>query len=305
MSHERDVSIRSGRRVAESLRTCGAQVTVRDVDAQLLPFLSEHRPDVVWPLLHGAGGEDGSLRDVLDLLGLCYVGTGPHASRSTWNKAIAKRVAGQAGLSTPDHVTLPQSLFRDLGARAVLAGVVERLGFPLIVKPNEGGSALGVSWVADAAALPRAMVECFAYGDVALIERAVTGTEIGVSVIDDGSGPRALPAVEVTTDGPYDYDARYNPGRTEYFAPARLSNELASRAAEAAITAHTSLGLRHVSRTDMIIDSDGVPQFLEVNVVPGTTETSLLPQAIRASGRSLADVYGSLVNAALTSANAR
>ncbi|ROS75537.1 D-alanine--D-alanine ligase [Cellulomonas sp. PhB143] len=306
MSHEREVSVRSGRRVAEVLRACGMEVSVRDLDAALLPYLETHRPDAVWPLLHGAGGEDGSLRDVLDALGLPYVGTGPGASRVAWSKTIAKGAVAAVGISTPDFVTLPQTLFRELGARAVLDRVVARLGLPLVVKPTHGGSALGVTLVRRAEELPRAMVECFAYGSVALIERAVVGTEIAVSVIDDGAGPsdagpRALPAVEIVTDGSYDYDARYNPGRTEYFSPARLDPAVAERAARVAVEAHRVLGLRHLSRTDMIVDDAGVPHFLEVNVAPGMTETSLLPQAVRASDRTLADVYGGLVAAALSS----
>jgi D-alanine-D-alanine ligase len=180
--------------------------------------------------------------------------------------------------------------------------VVAKLGLPLVVKPSRGGSALGVTLVRSAEDLPRAMVACFAYGDTALIERAVEGVEVAVSVVDLDGAPTALPAVEVATDGPYDYDARYNPGRTEYFAPARLPDELARRAAEVAVSAHQVLGLRHLSRTDLIIDGDGVPWFLEVNVAPGMTETSLFPQAAEAGGHHLPTLYRSLVEAGLRGA---
>lgn len=298
LSHERDVSLRSGRRVAEALRTAGAEVTLHDVDADLLPMLDEVRPDVAWPVLHGASGEDGSVRDVLHLVSVPYVGTGPRASRVAWNKPVAKSVVARAGIATPDYVTLPQSLFRDLGARAVLDAIVDNLGLPLVVKPASGGSALGVTYVSARADLAQAMVSCFAYGDIALIEKAVVGTEIAVSVIETADGLQALPAVEVVTDGAYDYDARYNPGRTEYFAPARLAPGDADLVARTAIAAHEALGLRHVSRTDLILDTDGVPQFLEVNVAPGMTETSLLPQAALAGGYSLPALYLSIVTTA-------
>ncbi|MFI2754986.1 D-alanine--D-alanine ligase [Cellulomonas sp. P22] len=298
LSHERDVSLRSGRRVADALRAAGAEVTVHDVDADLVPALTQTHPDVVWPLLHGASGEDGSVRDVLELLGMRTLGTGPRASRVAWSKPIAKTVVALAGIDTPEFVTLPQSLFRELGATRVLDAITERLGLPLVVKPASGGSALGVSLVRDAADLPRAMVDCFAYGDTALIERAVTGTELAVSVIDTGDGPTALPAVEIVTDGPYDYDARYNPGRTEYFSPARLSPEVADRVGQAAVAAHVALGLEHVSRTDLIVGDDGTVWFLEVNVAPGMTETSLLPQAAEAAGFELSALYLALVRAA-------
>ncbi len=302
LSHEREVSLRSGRRVAEALRSAGVDVTVRDVDAELLPFLASSRPDVVWPLLHGASGEDGSIRDVLELIGIPYIGTGPRSCRAAWSKTVAKGVVLSAGLSTPRYVTLPQALFRELGAQPVLDAIVGELGLPLAIKPTQGGSALGVTIVTDAAQLPRAMVDCFAYGDVALIESAVVGTEVAVSVVDDGTGPRALPPVEIVTEGRYDYDARYNPGRTEYFAPARIDAELTEQVCDAALRAHTALGLRQISRTDMIIDADRTPQFLEVNVAPGMTETSLLPQAVRAAELDLPELYRSIINGALAPA---
>lgn len=299
LSHERDVSLRSGRRVAEALRSAGVEVWVHDVDADLVPALTEAGPDLVWPLLHGASGEDGSVRDVLELLGIRSLGTGPRASRIAWSKPIAKTFVTRAGLATPQFVTLPQSLFRELGAGRVMDAVIAKLGLPLVVKPSRGGSALGVTLVRTADDLPRAMVACFAYGDTALIERAVEGTEVAVGVVEIDGEPVALPGVEVVTEGPYDYDARYNPGRTEYFAPARLSAEVAARAAKVAVAAHRALGLRHLSRTDLIIDRDGRPWFLEVNVAPGMTETSLFPQAAEAGGHHLPTLYRQLVEAGL------
>ncbi|MBO3085394.1 D-alanine--D-alanine ligase family protein [Cellulomonas fengjieae] len=299
LSHERDVSLRSGRRVADALRSVGVDVSIHDVDADLVPALVQLRPDLVWPLLHGTSGEDGSVRDVVQMLGLRLLGTGPRESRVAWSKPIAKTVAARAGLATPDFVTLPQSLFRELGARHVLDSIVARLGLPLVVKPSRGGSALGVTLVTRADELPQAMVDCFAYGDTALIERAVLGTEVAVSVIDTGDGPTALPAVEIVTEGPYDFDARYNPGRTEYFVPARLSPELSAAVADVAVAAHRAFGLDGLSRTDLIVDHDGTVWFLEVNVAPGMTETSLLPQAAEAAGLSLGQLYRALVETAL------
>lgn len=299
LSHERDVSLRSGRRVAEALRGVGVEVTVHDVDADLVPALTQLRPDLVWPLLHGASGEDGSVRDVVRLLGIPMLGTDPRASRVAWSKPISKTVVARAGIATPDFVTFPQTLFHELGAGPVLELLDARLGLPLVVKPSRGGSALGVSLVTTHDYLPRAMVDCFSYSDTALVERAVEGVEVGVSVVDTGDGPIALPAVEIVTDGPYDYDARYNPGRTEYFAPARLSAGLARRAGEVAVAAHRALGLERISRTDLIVDPAGEVWFLEVNSSPGMTETSLLPQAAEAAGHNLGELYRSLVRASL------
>ncbi len=298
LSHERDVSIRSGRRVAEALKGVGVKADIRDVDAGLIPFLRQLSGTVVWPLLHGASGEDGSLQDVLEMCGVKYVGTDPRSARVAWSKPVAKAVLSRAGIATPDHVTLPASLFRELGAEKVLSLVVDRLGLPLVVKPACGGSALGVTTVLTPDDLPRAMVDCFAYGEVALIEKAVTGIEVAVSVVGDGEAAYALPAVEIVTEGNYDYDARYNAGRTEYFAPARLDADQAAIVAAAALQAHRALGLRNLSRTDLILDPASVAQFLDVNVAPGMTETSLFPQAIEAAGRDLGQVYKEIVSLA-------
>ena len=300
LSHERDVSLRSGRRVAEALRSVGLEVALHDVDDDLLPALAQLRPSIVWPLLHGASGEDGSVRDILELLDQPYIGADPRASRVAWSKPIAKTVVGRAGIATPRFVTLPQSLFRELGASRVLDSIVAALGLPLVVKPAKGGSALGVSVVHEVASLPRAMVDAYAYGETAIIEQAVTGTEVAVSVVDTGSGPKVLPAVEIVPrEGPYDYDARYVPGRVEYFTPARLDEATTARVAAAALGVHEALGLRHLSRSDLIVDADGVPQFIDINTAPGMTETSLLPQAAVAAGYELGELYGMIIRGAL------
>jgi len=305
LSHEREVSLRSGRRVADALRDAGCQVTVSDVDEQLIHTLRAGHVDVVWPLLHGASGEDGSVRDVLELLGVPYVGSVPQACRVAWDKPVAKGMVREAGLLTPDSVALPHGVFRELGASRVLAAMVDRLGLPLMVKPARGGSALGASVVRTAEALPRAMVDCFAYGDVALVERYVSGVEVAVSVIDTGDGARTLPPVEIEPDGGiYDYDARYTAGATEFFCPARLTAESLALVQRVALTAHAAFGLRHLSRTDLIVDEEGRAWFLEVNVAPGLTETSLLPQSSEAAGLQASELYRRLVEAALEPAAA-
>lgn len=298
LSHERDVSVRSGRRVAEELRDRGLSVTVHDVDTGLLPALRDNADAVVWPLLHGASGEDGSLQALLELAGSRYVGTRSKEARVAWVKPVAKAVYGTGGVQTPDFVTLPQSLFREVGAEQVLDAIVDRFGLPLVVKPARGGSALGVSLVSERDQLARAMVHCFAYGDIAMIEHAVDGTEVAVSVIGTGDHAEALPPVEIVCDGPYDYDARYNPGRVEYFTPARLDDDVAAAVAQVAVTVHRRMGLRDLSRVDVIVDRDGVPQVLDVNIAPGLTETSLFPQAATAHDHDLGALYERIVRGA-------
>ena len=296
LSPERDVSMRSGRRVTDALRRTGADVEMNDVDAALLPALAAQRPACVVPLLHGAAGEDGAMRDVLSALGLVYVGSTPTACRLAFDKPTASALVRAAGVAAPESVALPHTTFRELGAPAVLDAVVALLGLPLMVKPTRGGSSLGAAVIRTAAELPAAMVAAFAYGDTALIERFVTGAEVAVSVVDDGTGPRALPVVEVVPDGGfYDYAARYTAGATQFFVPARLSDDVLAACAAVAVTVHTTLGLRDWSRCDLIVDADGTPWFLEVNVAPGMTETSTYPQAVAAAGLELGALTATLV----------
>lgn len=300
ISHERDVSLRSGRRVADSLAEHGVDVVLRDPDATLLPYLVENRPDVVWPALHGASGEDGSLRGLFELIGIPFVGSSADSARLAWDKPTAKVLVARAGVATPRSITLPRETFRELGATGVLASVAGGLPPRLVVKPARGGSAQGVTLIDDRDELPRAMVDAYTYCDVALIEQRVVGTEIAVGILDSGDSPVALPAVEIEPlSGVYSFDARYNAGETRFYTPARLTDETAARAAETAILAHQALGLRHLSRVDLIIDDSGTPWFLEANVVPGLTETSLLPQALEAAGHDLGWVYAALAEAAI------
>ncbi len=303
ISHERDISLRSGRRVADSLAEHGIAVALRDPDATLLDYLRKERPDVIWPALHGASGEDGALRGLLDFMGIPYVGSRSDPARLAWDKPTAKVIAGRAGVATPRSITLPRDAFRELGAASVLARIAEELPFPLVVKPARGGSAQGVTLVSNAEELPRAMVDAYTYSDVALIEEKIVGTEIAVGIIDTGEGPIGLPVVEIEpVSGVYSFEARYNAGETRFYTPARLDDETTERATAAAIAAHSAIGLRHLCRVDMIVDAAGTPWFLEANVLPGLTETSILPLALEAAGHDLGWVYSALADAALREA---
>lgn len=296
LSHERDVSLRSGRRVAEALRDTGTEVEQRDVDASLLLRLREDPPACVLPVLHGATGEDGAIREVLELVGTPYVGSRPEACRVAFDKPVARTVVARAGLNVARGVALPAETFRELGAAEVLAAVVEELGLPVIVKPAKGGSALGCSVVRSPGELAGAMVDAFAYGDTALVETYVEGTEVAVPVVDTGDGPRALPVVSITPDGGvYDYSARYTAGSTEFEVPAKLDDDVAVECARVAVAAHQALGLRDLSRSDLIVDDVGQVWFLEVNVAPGLTETSTVPLSVQAAGLDLGELIGTLV----------
>ena len=305
LSHERDVSLRSGRRVSDSLSQHGIEVVMRDPDATLLEYLETARPDVIWPALHGASGEDGALRGLIEFLGIPFVGSRSDGSRLAWDKPTAKVIVSRAGVPTPPSITLPRDTFRELGAGAVLDIISAELPVPVVVKPAQGGSAQGVSIVDTIDELPRAMVNAYTYSDVALIEQKIVGVEIAVSIIDTGDGPVALPAIEIEPiSGVYTFEARYTAGETRYYAPARISDEVAARAAEVAITAHSALGLRHISRIDLIVDGAGTPWFLEASTLPGLTETSLFPLALEAAGHDVGWVYSALAEAAIREAGA-
>ncbi|SDY19354.1 D-alanine-D-alanine ligase [Micromonospora pattaloongensis] len=299
LSYERDVSLRSGRRVLDALRASGIEAELRDADVTLLPALEADPPDAVVIALHGATGEDGSLRGVLDLYDIPYVGCDARSSRLAWDKPSAKTVLREAGIPTPDWVALPHDRFSELGAVVVLDRIAERIGLPLMVKPAHGGSGLGAAVVRDVGALPAAMVGCFSYDSTALVERYVPGMDVAVSVVDLGEGPQALPAVEIVPrNGVYDYAARYTAGLTTWHAPARLDAAVATRVAETALAAHSALGLRDLSRVDLIVDASGQPHVLEVNVSPGMTETSLLPLAVQAAGLDFGKLLATLVSRA-------
>lgn len=300
LSHEREVSLRSGRRVAAALRETGATVHEWDTDAALLPRITRDTPDAVVVALHGGEGENGAVQGVLEIHGVPFVGTDPRASRRAHDKPTAKAELARAGLDTPPWVALPHATFRELGAAGLLDAIVDRLGLPLMLKPDQGGSALGAEVVRDAAALPAAMVGALAYSETVLVERYVDGVEVAVAVVDTGDGPVALPAVEVEPDGGvYDYTHRYTAGLTRFHCPARLDPGVAGAVADAAVAAHRALGLRDLSRADAIVDTGGRVYLLEVNSSPGLTETSLFPRAVAAAGREVGPVFADLVERAI------
>ncbi|WP_336921467.1 D-alanine--D-alanine ligase family protein [Aquipuribacter sp. SD81] len=298
LSAEREVSLQSGRGVVSALAEVGVDAGVADVGADLLDVVRRHAPDVVWPVLHGAGGEDGTLPQVLELLRVPFVGSPSGAARLAWDKTAAAEVAARAGAAVPPSVTLPQSLVRDVGPARLLPLVAERIPGPVVVKPVHGGSSLGVGVVHDPGDLPHAMVSALGHDSQCRVERFVPGTEVAVTVVDDGGGPVAAPAVEIAPDsGAYDYGSRYTAGATVFHCPARLPDDVAQRLLAQAVAVHVALGLGHLSRSDWIVDADGRAWFLEVNTSPGMTGTSLVPQALQEQGGAAA-VYARLVAAA-------
>lgn len=301
LTPERDVSLRSGRRLAESLREAlpDADVVEADITATTIAQLHNNRPDCVIPMVHGAVGEDGSLRSVFESLHIPFVGSTSAASRIAFDKGIASSLLPAENI--PRFVALPHNFFKEMGANAVIDAVVSDLGVPLIVKPLTGGSALGVTKCDSPADLPTALVTAFGYSDTVMIQQVRTGTELALTVIELNGELTALPPVEIVPlSGVYNYDARYTAGATEFFVPARLDSHMDQRVRDFAILVHTTLGLRDISRTDVIVDSQGDIWFLEANVAPGMTETSLVPQALSAAGMDVGNVFAQLVHHAIS-----
>lgn len=295
-SLERGVSLRSGARVEDALEALGHDVVPLDVGADLVKRLLAERPDVAFVAMHGPGGEDGTAQELLEILGIPFTGPGVAACARCIDKVLAKHELRLAGVPTPDWFAFNETAFRDLGAADALAELEERLGFPLVVKPSRGGSALGIKFAASWFEVPEALVSAFSYDDRVLLERFVDGRELAVSVLGD----EPLPVVEAIPGGGdrYDFEARYEIGRTNFICPAELSEADANAVTAAALAAYEALGCSGFSRVDLILAGDG-PQVLEVNAIPGLTDTSLLPQAAEAAGISFENLVERILQLAL------
>jgi D-alanine-D-alanine ligase len=293
-SLERQVSLQSGARVEDALERLGHEVHGIDVDHDLVRRLRELAPDVAFVALHGRDGEDGTVQELLEVLGIPYTGSGVSACVRASDKVLAKHEMRDAGIPTPDSLSFNETAFKELGAADALGAIEERLGFPLVVKPADQGSALGIKFAAAAAEVPAALVAAFSYSTKVLLERHVAGHDLAVSVLDGV----ALPIVEaVPVDGQaYDFTARYTIGRTDFVCPADLPDDVTARAQELAVRTHELLGCRGFSRVDLMRDhATGELWVLEVNAIPGLTDTSLLPQAADAAGIGFDELVGRIL----------
>jgi D-alanine-D-alanine ligase len=280
-SLERGVSLRSGARVEDALGRLGHEVDAIDVGADLVQRLSAGSFDVAFVAMHGVGGEDGTAQELLEILGIPFTGPGAAACARCMDKVQAKHAMREAGIPTPDWFAFNETAFRELGAADALGQIEQRLGFPLVVKPSRSGSSLGVRFAAAQAEVPAALVAAFSYDSRVLLERFVDGRELAVSVLGD----EALPVVEVipAAGDRYDFEARYEIGRSRFVCPAALGDEEERAVTEAALATYRTLGATGFARVDVILGDDG-PWVLEANAIPGLTDTSLLPQAAEAAG---------------------
>jgi D-alanine-D-alanine ligase len=285
--------------LAEQLVKAGLEVDHWDVDERFVGLLAGRSADVAFVALHGGTGENGTVQALLELAGLPYVGSTAGACRGAYDKAIAKTRMVEAGVATPRWVTLPSTIFREVGPENLYHLVDSVIGLPLVVKPVQGGSALGVSVVHEEQELPGALVQAFAYAPEVLLEAWIDGYEVTVPVLDLGEGPKALAPmlIELPAGTSYDYQARYDASSdVRYTSLADDDGRFDIPAVRAvAEQVHALLGLRDLSRVDVIVGRDGVLQVLEAAVTPGLTETSTFPLAVTSAGLELSDVYATLV----------
>lgn len=295
-SLERGVSLRSGERVAEALVDLGHQVDAMDLGPDLVSRLESSRPDVAFIALHGTEGEDGTIQALLELLGIPHTGPGVAACQRCMDKSLAKYILREHGLPTPDWVSYSEASIRDFGAASTFGTAVERVGLPLVAKPASQGSSLGVKVVTEITQIPNALITALSYDNRALLETWVSGRELAVSVIGD----EALPIVEAipTESNTYDFEARYEVGGASFECPADLSEDKAEEVERVALAAYEALGCSGFSRVDVILADDG-PQVLEINAIPGLTETSLLPQAAEAAGLEFTAMVEKIIDLAL------
>ncbi len=300
-SLERQVSLKSGARVEESLRRLGHEVIELDVDVELVNRLSAERPDVAFVVLHGRDGEDGTVQELLEVLGIPYTGSRVSACIRASDKVLAKHAMRDAGIPTPDFFAFSETAFKGLGAAQALPAISSRLSFPLVIKPASQGSALGIKFARSATDVPTALVAAFSYDRKVLLERYVAGRELAISILEDSGRPWALPIVEAVPEQEsfYDFESRYEIGRTRFVCPAELDAELALKAQTIALDAFNLLGCSVFARVDLMLDAETSELYvLEVNPIPGLTETSLLPQAADAAGIGFDDLIARIVAAA-------
>jgi D-alanine-D-alanine ligase len=306
-SLERTVSLRSGAQVQDALRRLGHEARAIDVGADLVEQLLEVAPDAVFVALHGREGEDGTVQDLLEAVGIPYTGSGAAACMRCTDKALAKQLMREAGIPTPVFDALRERAIEELGATAALPAIERRIGFPMVVKPACGGSALGVKFAQSQAELPGAIVGALSYDEKVVLERYVRGRDLAVSVLDaqagaQGSAPQALPVVEAIPreEDFYAYESRYEIGMTTFVCPAELPPAVSERAQQLALAVYELLGCHGGARVDLMLEESGALTVLETNVIPGLTETSLLPLAADAAGIDFDELVARILASAST-----
>ena len=295
-SLEREISLRSGRRVERALRELGYDVHALDVDGDFVERVLAEQPHFVFVAMHGRGGEDGTLQDLLETLAVPYTGSDPLSSALCMDKMLFKRMLRLHDIPTPAFHSFNETAFRELGGAGTFPKLLAELGLPAVVKPVAQGSAIGIKFVTDAEQLPSAILGAFGYGDRVLVERRIVGRELAVTIVGPAAHPRALPVVELfTPENFYSYEVHYTIGQLRMEVPAELSEEVRVRVESTALAAYTLMGCRDFARVDLILDEHNTPQVLEINTIPGLTETGITTAAAEAAGMTFAELVAAIV----------
>ncbi len=287
-SAEREISLKTGEAICESLRCRRYTVVPIDVDATLPQQLRARKISVAFIALHGQGGEDGTVQGLLEIMGIPYTGSGVCASAVCMDKGLTRVVLQAAGILVPDGEILH--------APMIPLGPPDTLGWPVVVKPCTEGSTIGISIVKKSSEWKRAVTKAFRYGPQVVVEKYIPGREVAVSVLGD----IVFPAVEVIVPGGfYNFRAKYGKVATRYLSPAPLSSRLERLLREQSTLAYQALGCRGAARVDFRIHPNGRPYVLELNTIPGMTERSLLPMAAAQHGMAYDDLVEAMLQAAL------
>jgi D-alanine-D-alanine ligase len=282
-SPEREISLRSGENVARELESAGFEVLRVDPDGNLISLLKEGRVEAAFLALHGPNGEDGRIQGLLEFAGIPFTGSGVLASALAMDKVMSKRIFENSGIPTPSWIMLEGGEIPDEKG-------LSSIGWPVVVKPSVGGSTIGITIARDRPALEAAVELARLYCHQVLLERYLPGTEITVGVLG-ADELQVLPVMEIVpVGGFYNYETKYVPGMSTHITPARIPQGAYSRAQELALAAHRVLGCFGMSRVDMIVSKDEEVMVLEVNTIPGMTDTSLLPEAAAKVGISFSQL---------------
>jgi D-alanine-D-alanine ligase len=297
MSGEREVSLRSGRNCLTALESLGYSVVAIDVLQDVAQRLDEEQVEVAFLALHGRYGEDGTIQGLLEIMGVPYTGSGVLASALGMNKIASKKVVRESGIQTPDYCEIKAAEDPNLAADRV----VDRLGVPVMVKPCEEGSSLGVSKCNDRQELADCLKDALPKYGAMFAEQFVTGTETTIGVIQRDGRLEALPILELVPKKEfYDFEAKYTEGMTEFILPARLAPPVYEKAQQTATQAFEAIGCRGYARIDVMVDRGGSPWFIEVNTLPGMTELSDLPAQARAAGMSYEELVETILLTAVS-----
>ncbi len=290
LSSEREVSLASGKAILNALKGKGYHPVVVDVGRDAAEQIHKHGIELAFLALHGRFGEDGAIQGMLEVMGIPYTGSGILASALGMNKTVSKQVFRSQGLLVGPYEVVYS------GDAGRVASVLEKIKYPVVVKPHAEGSSVGVSLVFKKEDIAPALDLAFKYGDEILIEKFIKGKEVQVGIL----GERALGAIEIVPKRAfYDYAAKYEQGMSDHFFPARIPEGTYARTLEAGLVAHRAIGCRGYSRVDFIVDDSGAPSVLEVNTLPGMTATSLLPEIAKGSGISFPDLVEEILRLAV------